>query len=102
MVLVTDILPEIAKVGVVPVEKLTVPAVTLKSRQVSAPVIVTVYVADWSKNTESEAVGTLAPDDPPEVADQLAVLDVLQVPLPPTQYLFAMYYLFRRCWIDNR
>lgn len=40
----------------------------------------------------SAAVGTLAPVAPPDVALQLVVLDVFQVPVPPTQYLFAMFY----------
>ena len=37
-----DILPEMAKVGPVPVAKVTVPADTVMSKQVKAPVIVTV------------------------------------------------------------
>jgi hypothetical protein len=38
-----------------------------------------------SKNTLSEAVGTVSPPAPPLVAAQLAVLVLLQVPVPPTQ-----------------
>jgi hypothetical protein len=41
----SDILPDTASVGVVPVAKVTVPADTVISKQVNAPVIVTVYVA---------------------------------------------------------
>ena len=37
--------PEMASVGVVPVANVTVPADTVMLKQVSAPVIVTVYVA---------------------------------------------------------
>lgn len=36
-------------------------------------------------------VGTDAPLAPPEDADQFVVLLVFQVPVPPTQYLFAIY-----------
>jgi hypothetical protein len=43
-----------------------------------------------SKNTLSAAVGTEAPLTPPEEADHLVVLDELQEPVPPTQYLSAM------------
>jgi hypothetical protein len=42
------------------------------------------------KNTLSELVGTDAPPDPPEVADQLVVVVLSQVPVPPTQYLLAI------------
>jgi hypothetical protein len=38
-----------------------------------------------SKNTLSDAVGTDAPPAPPDDADQLAVLVLLQVPVPRTQ-----------------
>ena len=71
---------------------MTVPPVTLKSRQANAPVMVTVYVLAWSKKTLSDTVGTLAPLAPPLVALQLVVLVVFQVPVPPTQYLSAMVY----------
>jgi hypothetical protein len=37
------------------------------------------------KNTLSDAVGTDAPLAPPDDADQLAVLVLSQVPVPPTQ-----------------
>jgi hypothetical protein len=40
-----DMPPEMASVGVVPVANVTVPADTVMLKQVSAPVIVTVYVA---------------------------------------------------------
>jgi hypothetical protein len=49
-----------------------------------------------SKNTSSTAVGALAPEAPPEVADQFAVLKLSQVPVPPTQYLFAIVSPFAR------
>ena len=84
----SDMLPEIASVPVL--VNVTVPAETVISRHVSAPVIVTVYVPAWSKKTLSVAVGTDAPDAPPDDADQLVVLLVFQVPVPPTQYRFAM------------
>ena len=77
--------PLTASVGVVPLAKVTVPAETVKSRHRSAPVMVTVYVAAWSKNTESAAVGTDAPPAPPEMVDQLVVDVVFHVPVPPTQ-----------------
>ena len=88
----SDILPDTASVPVL--LKVTVPADTVISKQSNAPVIVTVYVLAWSKNTESAAVGTLAPLGPPEVADHTVVLVVFQVPVPPTQYLFAIYYSY--------
>ena len=77
-------------VGVPLPENVTVPADTVISKQVNAPVSVTVYVLAWSKNTESAAVGTDAPLAPPEDADQLVVDEVFHVPVPPTQYLFAI------------
>ena len=43
-----------------------------------------------SKNTSSTVVGALDPEAPPEVAAQFVVLVLFQVPLPPTQYLFAI------------
>ena len=83
----SDMLPEIASVPVL--VNVTVPADTVMSRHANAPVIVTVYVPAWSKKTLSAAVGADAPDDPPDDADQLVVV-VVQVPVPPTQYRFAM------------
>jgi hypothetical protein len=83
--------PDTVSEGVVPVANVTVPAETVISRQARAPVIVTVYVAAWSKKTESVAVGADAPEAPPDVADQLVVV-VVHVPVPPTQYLSAIYY----------
>jgi hypothetical protein len=64
----------------------TVPAETVISRQVivAPSVVVTVYVPAWSKNTESAAVGAVAPLLPPDDADQWVVV-VFQVPAPPTQ-----------------
>ena len=58
--------------------------------------IVTVYVAACVKNMLSAAVGTDAPGAPPDVADQFAVLEVFQVPEPPTQYLSAMFTPLRQ------
>jgi len=43
-----------------------------------------------SNNAASVEIGTLAPDAPPEVVDQLVVL--FQSPVPPvTQYLLAIF-----------
>lgn len=61
-------------------------------------VLVTVYEAPdpatlelASKIATSAAPGTLAPPAPPDVADHCVVVAVSQVPVPPTQYLFAIY-----------
>ena len=86
------ILPEMNNCGPEPVANVTVPVEVVIFKQFNIPVIVTVYVPTWSKNTESEGVGTLAPLDPPELVLQLVVLDEFQVPVPPTQYLFAIFY----------
>jgi hypothetical protein len=77
--------------AVVPVN-VTVPAVFVMANAVRLPVppIVTVYVAAWSNMATSAAVGTEAPDAPPLVADQFVVDDAFHVPVPPTQYLFAI------------
>jgi hypothetical protein len=40
--------------------------------------------------TLSKTVGAEAPPPPPELEDQLVVVDVSQVPVPPTQYLRAI------------
>jgi len=40
--------------------------------------------------TLSALVGTDAPPAPPLAADQLVVFVASQVPVPPTQYLFAI------------
>jgi hypothetical protein len=55
---------------------------------------VTVYVDPEfaSKMATSEVVGAEAPDAPPVVVDQLAVLVVFHVPAPPTQNLLAIYF----------
>jgi hypothetical protein len=51
------------------------------------PVNVTVPEPELaSKMTGSKLVGTKAPLVPPEVSDQLVVLEVSHVPVPPTQY----------------
>ena len=66
--------------------KVTDPAEQVKFRHMEAVVdSVTVYVADWSKNTSSVDVGTLAPPAPPEGADQFVVRVPFQIPDPPTQ-----------------
>lgn len=89
-----DMLPEIANVGDVPSANVQPVTDVVISKQVKAPVIVTVPAAPdpESKNTLSDAVGTDAPDAPPEDADQFVVEDVFHVPAPPTQYLFATVY----------
>jgi hypothetical protein len=47
-----------------------------------------------SKNTASAEVGAEAPLAPPDVADQLVVDVLFHVPVPPTQYLFAIKILY--------
>ena len=88
-----DILPETASVGVVPVIKDQPVTLVVISRQANAPVMVTLpgVPLPLSKNTLSAAVGTDAPEPPPEAVDQLVVEVVFHVPAPPTQYLFAMF-----------
>jgi hypothetical protein len=66
----------------------TVKSVTLKFVPAAK---VTVYVVPKVKNTESPATGTDAPPLPPAVVDQLVVLILFQVPLPPLQYRFAIF-----------
>ena len=87
-----DQLPATVSVGVVPVANVTVPVLTVISKQANAPVMVTVYVLAWSKKTQSATVGTLAPLGPPLLVLQLVVLVVFHVPVPPTQYLSAIIY----------
>lgn len=63
----------------------------LKLRQTGVVVRVHVYnvaLDKLLKKTSSAAVGTVAPPPPPEVALQCVVV-VSQLPVPPTQYLFA-------------
>jgi len=82
-------LPEIS---IVPVDANVQPMrLTVMSRQVKAPVRVTVPGTPLpaSKNTLFVAVGTDAPEAPPEDVDQTVVEDVSHVPAPPTQYLFS-------------
>jgi len=43
-----------------------------------------------SKYTSSEVVGAEAPLAPPELVDQLVVDELVQLPVPPTQYLSAI------------
>jgi len=85
-----DIEPLIAIVPVL--VNVYVPAETVISRHSKAPVRVIVNVPAWSKKTLSAAVGTEAPDAPPDVADQTVVDVVFHVPVPPTQYLSATAY----------
>jgi hypothetical protein len=57
---------------------------------------VTVPVPEFASNkATSAAPGADAPEAPPVVVDQLAVLVVSHVPEPPTQYLFAILISFR-------
>jgi hypothetical protein len=70
-------------------------AVQVKLRQFEEVEIVTVNAPVptfelASKITLSTDVGTLAPLAPPDVADQLVVDEVFQVPVPLTQYLSAI------------
>jgi len=84
-------LPEIVKV---PVDvNVQVAPVVVSDLQTNAPVNVIVGEPELPlTKTSSAAVGTDAPLEPPEVADQFVVDDVFQVPLPPTQYLEAISY----------
>jgi hypothetical protein len=68
------ILPDITSVP--RLENVNVPSVTVKSRHVRAPIKMMLNVPAWSKNTLSAAVGTEAPDGPPDVVDHTAVLVV--------------------------
>ena len=65
------------------------PLIVMLSQTLGVFAIVTVKIPPESlpasKNTLSAAVGTDAPVPPPDEADQLAVLVLLQVPVPPTQ-----------------
>ncbi len=71
--------------------------VKFKARQVTPdpifPIVIVPAPLDPLKNTLSEAVGTEAPDAPPDEADQCEVSPVCHVPVPPTQYLEAMLRL---------
>lgn len=79
-------LPELVNVQVAPVES--------KLAQFNAPVIVMVgEPLKLVTNTASEVVGTEAPPVPPEEVDQLVVETEVQLPVPPTQYLFAILTL---------
>ena len=64
---------------------------TLTLRHTGEVVKVQVYNVAFdnvSKKTSSTDVGTDAPPAPPDDADQLVVV-ASQLPVPPTQYLFA-------------
>jgi hypothetical protein len=82
-------LPLTVNDGDVPIANVHPVTDVVMSKQVKAPVIVTVLGVpeEALKNTLSEAVGTAAPPAPPEVKDQFVVVVVSQVPAPPTQYL---------------
>ena len=103
VVLVKNMEPLIDNVGTPPVVNAQPVTLVVIFRQAKLPVIVTLpgVPLKESKNTESAAVGTDAPLDPPEEADQTVVLDVFQVPAPPTQYLFATAYTAANCASSN-
>lgn len=64
---------------------------SVHAAQVAEAVTATVPVPDEAlKNTLSAAVGADAPGTPPDVADQLRMLVLSHVPVPPTQYLSAI------------
>lgn len=65
---------------------------TLDEFAVDAMVTVAAVPLLASKNVRSALVGADAPPAPPDVADQLAVFVLSQVPDPPTQYLFAIVH----------
>jgi hypothetical protein len=59
--------------------------------QIDPVAVVTVPVPEFESNvTASDVVGADAPEAPPDVADQFAVLDAFHVPVPPTQNLEAI------------
>jgi hypothetical protein len=61
-------------------------AETVHVKQLTVPEIVTVGLPEFeSKMALSDAVGTDAPPDPPEVVDQFPVFEEFQVPEPPRQ-----------------
>jgi len=64
---------------------------SVHAAQVAEAATVTTPVPDEAlKNTLSAAVGADAPGTPPDVADQLRMLVLSHVPVPPTQYLSAI------------
>jgi len=71
-----------------------------KLRHLAFAVRVTVYAVSpdsllcKSKNTLSEEVGTVSPPAPPELAAQCVVVLESQSPVPPTQYLSAIYLFY--------
>jgi hypothetical protein len=72
--------------------KVKVEVLTVAIAQTAPLAVVQVPVPDAESNiTVSAATGAEAPAAPPVVADQLVVLEASQVPLPPTQYLVAIY-----------
>ena len=78
-----------------PSVKLRVELFSVVVVQVAPAAVVQVPVPDAESNiTVSAATGAEAPLAPPVVADQLAVLLASQVPVPPTQYLVAIFYPF--------
>jgi hypothetical protein len=66
------------------------PVHTHRKRETVAPRVTVPAPEFASKLATSAAPGADAPEAPPVVVDQLAVLVVSQVPEPPTQYLSAM------------
>lgn len=80
-------LPDIPKV--VPLIVSEEPVVSILKH--TAEAIVTVPTPELvSKNTASADVGADAPLTPPDVVDQLVVVVVSHVPVPPTQNLLAI------------
>ena len=74
------------------IDKLPVPVrthvepVVVKEAHARAPVMVMVGVPELASTmTASFCEGTTTPPAPPDVLDQLVVVDVSQVPVPPTQ-----------------
>jgi hypothetical protein len=80
--------------------KTKVTPVLLKVHAAQAEPLAVVTVPDpepESKNTASTDVGADAPLAPLDVADQFAVDEASHVPVPPTQYLFAIVCPFGFC-----
>jgi len=80
--------PPVARVPVKPVQSM----LTTEEALVASHVTTGAPPEFASKNTVSDAPGTLAPPLPPDVVDQFVVLVEFQVPVPARQYLDAMYY----------
>jgi hypothetical protein len=80
------LIPAVASVPVKPVQSM----LTTEAAPVAFHVTTAAPPEFASKNTVSDAPGTLAPPAPPDVVDQFVVLVEFQVPLPPRQYLAAI------------